>query len=84
VYAPTVDVLRAALFFRVLAVMHMHMMNNKKKSSAPPREHTIINQTGQLVTLFVTSVKAFLSPTDTPDAPTPPVATPIVAISRRL
>ena len=64
--------------------MHMHMMNSKKKNNAPPREHTIINQIGQLVTLFVTPVNAFLSTTGTPDAPTPPVATPIVAIGRRL
>lgn len=39
--------------------MHMHMMKSKKKNKAPPREHTTINQTGQLVTLFVASVKAF-------------------------
>lgn len=39
--------------------MHMHMMNSKKKNNAPPSEHTIINQTGQLVTLFVTPVIAF-------------------------
>lgn len=43
----------------MLAVMHMHMMNSKKKNNAPPSEHTIINQTGQLVTLFVTPVIAF-------------------------
>jgi hypothetical protein len=61
------------VFFRVLAVMHMHMMNSRKKNNAPPREHTIINQTGQLVTLFVASVNAFLLPTGTPDVMTSPV-----------
>lgn len=81
-YAPTVDDLREALFFRVLAEMHMHMMNIKKKNKAPPREHTMINQTGQLVTLFVTPVNALLSATPSPDVTPWPASTPIIAISR--